>query len=111
MSVARTRPQVNLIEDNVERVLETLVVCFSGGGGVPELGLGEAESVCILTAWKRHMTLIINAEKYERTADSLQMLLYFLGVFTTVLAVLASTGKGDEARQPKQSPHGTSLLR
>lgn len=87
---------VNLIEDNVERVLETLVVCFSGGGGVPELGLGEAESVCILTAWKRHMTLIINAEKYERTADSLQMLLYFLGVFTTVLAVLASTGKGDE---------------
>jgi hypothetical protein len=90
------RPQVDLLEDNVETVLQTLTVCFSGGGGVPELGLGEAEAACILTAWKRHMTLNLNAAKYERTADYLQILLYFLGLLTTVLAVLASTGKGDE---------------
>uniref|UniRef100_A0A7S2N1C4 Uncharacterized protein n=1 Tax=Haptolina brevifila TaxID=156173 RepID=A0A7S2N1C4_9EUKA len=57
---------------------------------MPELGLGEAEILCILTAWKRHMTLMENAKKYEQMADGIQILLYGVGVLTTILAVMFS---------------------
>lgn len=35
---------VDVMKDTSEDVLSTLTCCFSGGGGVPELGLGEAVS-------------------------------------------------------------------
>ena len=57
---------VDVMRDTSEDVLSTLTCCFSGGGGVPELGLGEAEKLCILTAWKRHITLVENARKYVK---------------------------------------------
>ena len=88
MLLRTTVLDVDLLEDNTEKVLQTLTCCFSGGGGVPELGLGDAEKACILTAWKRHMTLMYNAAKFEKQADYMQLLLYALAVITTFMSVL-----------------------
>ena len=52
---------VDVMRDTSEDTLSTLTCCFSGGSGVPELGLGEAEQLCVLTCWKRHMILRENA--------------------------------------------------
>ena len=75
MLLRTTVVAVDVMKDSSEETLSVLTCCFAGGGGVPELGLGEAEMLCILTAWKRHMTLITNAKAYERMADFLQLFL------------------------------------
>ena len=61
--------------------------------GIPELGLGEAEMLCVMTTWKRHMTLRENANKFEKQADQIQIFLYLLGILTTVLAVFYAQEK------------------
>ena len=81
---------VDVMRDNSEEVLSTLTCCFAGGGGIPELGLGEAERLCVLTCWKRHLILRDNADKFEKIADNIQVFLYLLGIVTTVLAVFYS---------------------
>jgi hypothetical protein len=81
---------VDVMRDTSEDVLSTLTCCFAGGGGVPELGLGEAEQLCVLTCWKRHMILRENADKFEKIADNIQIFLYMLGIVTTALAVFYS---------------------
>lgn len=86
---------VDVMNDSFDRVLNTMTCCFAGGGGVPELGLGEAEEMCILTAWKRHMTLIDNASAYERQADAIQLFLYFLAILTTTLTVFYAMERAD----------------
>ena len=90
---------VDVMRDESDSVIKTLTVCFAGGDGIPELGLGEAEKLCILTAWKRHMTLVANAKKYEKVADGIQMFLYALAMVTTLLAVLYAqeTAANEEA--------------
>ena len=90
MLLRNTCMQVDLLEDGSEKVLSVLTCCFAGGGGVPELGLGPAEGLCVLTAWKRHMTLAYNADNFEAQADRSQLSLYALAVITTVLAQLYS---------------------
>jgi hypothetical protein len=97
MLLKNTIVSVDLMEDNSEQVLSVLVTCFSGGGGIPELGLGEAEMLCVLTAWKRHMTLWANADKFERIADRLQLLLYSLAIITTLAAILYTAETGEMA--------------
>lgn len=87
---------VDTMEDTSEVVLNTLTCCFAGGGAMPELGLGEAEMICILTAWKRHITLVENARVYERQADALQWLLYALSVATTLITVLYSLAVAEQ---------------
>lgn len=87
---------VDTLNDSSEDVLATLTCCFAGGGGVPELGLGEAEMICILTAWKRHITLYENACYFERVADFLQLTLYLLGVVTTFITVLYALAVAEE---------------
>ena len=81
---------VDVMRDTSEDALSTLTCCFSGGGGVPELGLGEAEQLCVLTCWKRHMILRENADKFEKIADNIQVFLYMLGILSTALAVFYS---------------------
>jgi len=93
MLLRTTVVAVDVMKDSSEETLSVLTCCFAGGGGVPELGLGEAEMLCILTAWKRHMTLITNAKAYERMADFLQLFLYLLAVVTTLTAVIYSVLK------------------
>merc|ERR1719421_1038279 len=87
MVLKTTCVDVDVMKDSGEETLNTLTCCFSGGGGVPELGLGEAEKLCIMTAWKRHMTLMFNAAKFEKSADNLQLMLYALAVIITSMAV------------------------
>jgi hypothetical protein len=79
---------VDVMNDPSDRVLDTMAVVFNAGGGVPELGLGMAEQLCILTAWKRHLTLYENAIKFEQIADAIQLFTYCNAILTTVLAVL-----------------------
>lgn len=87
MLLRTTCVTVDVMRDTSEDVLSTLTCCFAGGGGVPELGLGDAEQLCTLTCWKRHMILRENADKFERIANNFQVFLYFLGIITTTLAV------------------------
>ena len=84
----KTCVQVDVLNDNSEDVLGVLTNCFSGGGGVPELGLGEAETMCTLTAWQRHGNLFQNAQRYEKWANGMSFFLYALGVVTTLLTVI-----------------------
>ena len=102
MLLRTTVVMVDVMKDSSEEILSTLTCCFAGGGGVPELGLGEAEMLCILTAWKRHMTLIANATVYERYADMLQIALYMLAVVTTLLAVLYTIAANDVKAAEKE---------
>ena len=90
MLLKTTVMQVDLLEDGVGKVLNTVTACFSGGGGLPELGLQEDGAACILTAWKRHMTLMYNAKQFEAVADKLTLTLYFLAVFITLCSTLYS---------------------
>jgi len=56
----------DLVRDSAEDVLETLTSCFAGGaGGVPELGLGNAEVNCVYVAWKRHLALYVNSKRFS----------------------------------------------
>ena len=107
MLLRNTVVAVDIMRDGSEDVLNTVTCCFSGGGGVPELGLGEAEMLCILTAWKRHLTLLDNAKKFERQADVIQLTLYLLSVLTTLLAVVyslqAAAKERDEALAAAES--------
>ena len=79
---------VDTLEDGTEKTLQVLMACFSAASGVPELGLGEAAKLCVLTAWKRHMTLVHNAEKFEATADKSQLLLYSMAIISTSSSVI-----------------------
>ena len=63
------------MKDTSEDTLSMLTCCFSGGGGVPELGLGDAGINCVYTAWKRHIILWENARRFERIADVIQIFL------------------------------------
>ena len=62
MLLRTTVMSVDFIKDSSEEILSTLTMCFAGGGGVPELGLGPAETLCILTAWKRRTRILDNAK-------------------------------------------------
>ena len=79
---------VDTLEDGTEKTLQVLMACFSAASSVPELGLGEAAKLCVLTAWKRHMTLVHNAEKFEATADKSQLLLYSMAIISTSSSVI-----------------------
>ena len=98
MLLENTIVDVDLLYDTSEKTLNTLTCCFSGGGGVPELGLGIAENIAILTAWKRHIILFTNAVKYEKMADILQMILFVNSILTTVLAIVYSLQAGGAAQ-------------
>ena len=95
----KTVTQVDVLSDSSEEVLSQLTTCFASGGGVPELGLGEAETMTALTAWKRHMSLWQNGRRFNRRADVLQALLYLLGVTTTICAVLFTENRTDRQLQ------------
>ena len=79
---------VDTMRDTSEDVLSAITCCFSSGGGIPELGLGEAETLCILTAWQRHLSCWANATRFGRTADALWFAGAAFGLLSTVLAVV-----------------------
>jgi ABC-type multidrug transport system fused ATPase/permease subunit len=84
----KTIVSVDLVNDTAEDVLETLTSCFAGGaGGVPELGLGNAEINVVYIAWKRHLSLYRNAQRFKRWSHAIQYTLYLLGLLTTIASV------------------------
>ena len=63
----KTIVSVDLVEDTAEDVLATVTGCFaSAGAGVPELGIGNAESAVVYNAWKRHLVLYENGVNLKR---------------------------------------------
>ena len=56
--------------------------CFaSGGGGLPELGIGTAEEDVVLEAWKLHMTLIKNAKVRGSTIPAFYIRAFYTMAF------------------------------
>ena len=53
---------VDILTDSEEHALQMIHGCFAGGGGVPELGLGNAEVNVVFTAWSLHLMLCENAD-------------------------------------------------
>ena len=84
----KTIVTVDLIQDSAEGVLTTVTGCFAaGGGGIPELGLGNAEGNMIMNAWKRHLILWKNSVAIRRNAHWMFSLLCIM----SFLIALAST--------------------
>jgi len=58
---------VDLVKDSAEEVLSTVTACFASSfSGVPELGIGNAESAVVYNAWKRHLVLYENGVNLKR---------------------------------------------
>lgn len=72
-------------------MLEAITGCFSQSGGVPELGLGNAEVNVIFNTWMLHLTLCENARRFHRRSVILQWLQWILGTAATLMAVLSSS--------------------
>jgi len=87
---------VDIMSNSMEEVLETITGCFSSAaaGGVPELGLGNAESNVIYNAWGLHTTLCSNAKMFNRLSKIAQTIIWLLAVVTTTLAVVLSSLSG-----------------
>ena len=60
---------VDILTESEERVLEVITSCFSSSGGVPELGLGNAEVNTVFTAWMVHLTLYENGILLRRVVE------------------------------------------
>ena len=88
MLLRNTVVSVDVMRDTSEDFLNTLTCCFSGGGGIPELGLGEAEVLCVMTAWKRALSLSTSAKSFGQTATAIYATRVALGVLATALALL-----------------------
>lgn len=80
---------VDILTNTEEQVLETITGCFSnaGAGGVPELGLGNAESNVVYNAWNLHCTLCLNAKKFNRWSKVAQFIVWALAILTTSVAI------------------------
>ena len=91
----------DVMKKNAEDMLDLFTGCFSGGaGGIPELGLGNAEIKVVATAWNRHLLLYNNARIYNTRSWIMQFVLYFMGFATTGLSVLTSLYERHQS--PKQ---------
>ena len=77
---------------SAEALLDLFTACFSGGaGGIPELGLGNAETKVVATAWNRHLILFNNSCMYCKRSWTMQFVLYFLSLFTVLLSIITSS--------------------
>lgn len=90
----KTVVSVDLIHDTEDEILETITACFSAvDGGLPELGLGDAEAMVVRSAWKRHLTHYANAKQYRRRSVALNLIYNLLALVTTLFSVLYSVEK------------------
>ena len=98
----KTVVSVDLIHDTEDDILETITACFSAvDGGLPELGLGDAEAMVVRSAWKRHMTHYANAKQYRRRSVVLNLIYNLLALVTTLFSVLYSVEKIAYAQDDK----------
>jgi len=80
----------DVMKKSSEQLLDTFTGCFSSPGGVPELGLGNAEIKVVATAWNRHLLLFHNGDKYNARSWVMQLVLYIFAIATTTLAIFSS---------------------
>jgi len=86
---------VDVLKETEEQVLEVITGCFAQAGGVPELGLGNAEVNVIFNTWRMHLDLCENATYHHRWSVVMQWILWLLSIAATLVAVLnASFGSG-----------------
>ena len=80
----------DVMKHDAEMLLDLFTNCFSSASAPPELGLGNAQKKVVQTAWNRHLILYNNAAMYNKRSWTLQFILYFLAVLTTLLSILTS---------------------
>ena len=80
----------DVMKRSAESLLDLFTSCFSGGISIPELGLGNAETKVVATAWNRHLMLWNNAAAYKKRSWTMQFILYFMQLVSTTLSVLIS---------------------
>ncbi|GMH70018.1 hypothetical protein TrST_g14150 [Triparma strigata] len=89
MLFQKTIVVVDLVKDSAEDVLGTVTGCFAASGsGVPELGIGNAETAVVYNAWKRHLVLFENRKALQQMGNSLFIWLTVLGVSTASLSTI-----------------------
>ena len=82
----------DVMKKSAEELLDVFTASFSSNaGGVPELGLGNAEIKVVATAWNRHLLLFHNGDKYNARSWIMQLVLYLFAVATTALSVFTTT--------------------
>ncbi len=80
---------VDLVKDSAEEVLSTVTGCFaSSASGVPELGIGNAETAVVYNAWKRHLVLHTNKLALMKLANQLFIALVLFGLATSILSTV-----------------------
>jgi hypothetical protein len=82
---------VDILTDSEEQTLEVITGCFAQTGGVPELGLGNAEVNVILNAWNLHLTLVDNAKGFWLRSVIAQTIIWTLALATTILSISTSS--------------------
>ena len=82
---------VDILTQSEEEVLEAITGCFAQSGGVPELGLGNAEVNVIFNTWMLHLTLCENARFFHRFSVLFQWITWILSFATTLVSVLGSS--------------------
>ena len=80
----------DVMKKDAEQLLDLFTRCFSSASSPPELGLGTAEKKVVATAWNRHLILFNNAAMYNKRSWTMQFVLYFLALNTTLLSILVS---------------------
>jgi len=96
---------VDILTQSEEQVLEAITGCFSQSGGVPELGLGNAEVNVVFSTWWLHLTLCENARHHRRWSVIGQWVMWGLSLTATLVAVLSSSmGSGIIARMNGLAP-------
>ena len=85
--------ELDVCNDSAEEMLSVMTGCFANAGsdGIPELGLGKAETNVVINAWQRHFLLIENAFSFKKIAG----ILYFSITFTAFLTTVASVFYGN----------------
>ena len=78
---------VDILTDSEEQMLEMITGCFAAAGGVPELGLGNAEVNVVFNAWNLHLTLCENARRFWRFSVVAQVIIWTLALITTVISI------------------------
>jgi len=86
--VMRQFQTADVMKRSAESLLDLFTGCFSSAGSPPELGLGNAETKVVATAWNRHLVLFNNAAMYNKRSWTMQFVMYFLGLTTTTLSII-----------------------
>ena len=80
---------VNLVDATAEQILTTVTGCFANSsGGIPELGLGDAEQTMVFNAWERHLLLWHNAKMLRERAHFMYFFLSLVAFGTALSSVL-----------------------